>query len=443
MKNYWNYLAGDDSLAPEEIFLKIRDLYTNLLKHLYNNPKYIPDFRIHFSLHQGDSRKEGYTICTVGRKTNQISQTVIKDLSEIDNFENSYTWYQDDIFVVFNYQDEQISPLMFITRAFWNELYRQLGAFGMKQLRINLMYEPLITSGVSEFFYNYYRLDINLITTLSALTYESSFINATVYVPRYDVETEKRTRKSGMDVVLKDQVPFLVDNLRQMRKLMEMSDKYVALVVNKKGNVCGLTSDPALPGECTVRLWGHLTWTITYHSGKISYYDGRFHLHTDYESDLETFRKIARTAGSLDEQTIDKLEAVIITAVRQRHGTILVIGSPDDIMNEAARLSESKYSIGVYTTNLYEKPEMLKYLTSIDGALFMDYNCDCYCIGAILDGDLVTSGSTARGSRFNSTVNYINRRSQLGQEFIGIVISEDNTVDSVTAGKVVRLNMVR
>ena len=71
----------------------------------------------------------------------------------------------------------------------------------------------------------------------------------------------------------------------------------------------------------------------------------------------------------------------------------------------------------------------------------MDTRCSVYAIGAILDGDAVTKGSMARGSRFNSTLNYVHRRAMESQNFIGIVISEDGTVDCVTADKVYRLNV--
>ena len=177
MTDYWKHLAGDNSIEPIDLFLKVRDLYTACLKHLYNDPKNIPDFRIHFELEQHneeDSHENGYPICTVTRKSSQITESVIRDLSEIDNFENSFTWYQDDIFIVFDYRADASSPLLFITRAFWHELYQQLGSFGIRRLRMSYMYEPLIATGVMDFFYSFYRLDINLITTLSASTYESA-----------------------------------------------------------------------------------------------------------------------------------------------------------------------------------------------------------------------------------------------------------------------------
>jgi hypothetical protein len=71
----------------------------------------------------------------------------------------------------------------------------------------------------------------------------------------------------------------------------------------------------------------------------------------------------------------------------------------------------------------------------------MDTDCRCRCIGAILDGDAVTRGSPARGARYNSTVNYINRRAQLDEYFVGIVVSEDGTVDSVTKDHIYRINV--
>ena len=441
MTDYWKHLAGDNSIEPIDLFLKVRDLYTACLKHLYNDPKNIPDFRIHFELEQHneeDAIETGYPVCTVTRKSSQITESVIRDLSEIDNFENSFTWYQDDIFIVFDYRADASSPLLFITRAFWHELYQQLGSFGIRRLRMSYMYEPLIATGVMDFFYSFYRLDINLITTLSASTYESAYVNATVFMPRFENDGEKLQRRSNLDIVFREQIPFQVENLRQVRKILEMSDKYIALVVNKAGRIYGLTSEPPLLSECVIRLWGHLTWTITFEGGKISYYDARYHLHTERDNDLGTLHKLTSKMNPLN---MDKLEAVILQAVRQRHGTILILGRAQDIQSEAERLCAAKNAIGIQRTNLSDKVGLLTYLTSIDGAMFMDYDCTCACIGAILDGDAVTTGSTARGARYNSTVNYITRRAQLGQEFVGIVVSEDGTVDAVTDSRIIRLNL--
>ena len=114
---------------------------------------------------------------------------------------------------------------------------------------------------------------------------------------------------------------------------------------------------------------------------------------------------------------------------------------PETVIREKERLCIARSAIAVQKTNLYEKPHLIHYLTSIDGALMIDTDCCCPCIGAILDGDAVTIGSPARGARYNSTVNYISRRRQLGQSFTGIVVSEDGTVDAVTDQRIIRLNL--
>ena len=141
------------------------------------------------------------------------------------------------------------------------------------------------------------------------------------------------------------------------------------------------------------------------------------------------------------EEKLNMLESVIEAAARQRHGTIMIIGNPEMIEAESERLCNAKVATGINTVNLYEKSELISYITSIDGAVLMDTDCRCTCFGAILDGDAVTRGTPARGARYNSTVNYITRRSQLDQVFVGIVVSEDGTIDAVADGRVNLLSL--
>lgn len=39
-------------------------------------------------------------------------------------------------------------------------------------------------------------------------------------------------------------------------------------------------------------------------------------------------------------------------------------------------------------------------------------------------------GSPARGARYNSTLNYIERRRKEGQKMVAVIISEDKTIDT-------------
>ncbi len=444
-KNYWDQLIDDSSISREELFFRIKDLYISLLRHTYNDPKDIPDVKMYFCSEQRtleEGAEKGYPITLVQHRSSKAETMIVADISEIENFANSYSWFQNNVFVVVDFCETGISPLQFITAAFFNELMRQISTFGIRRLKITHMFEPLISSGVVEFFYGFYLLDINLLQTLSALTYEGSYIDCLIYVPKFSAGGEKRTKKSGLDIALSEPVAFSVENLRQIRKLVELSDKYVALVINDAGRIIGLTTGDVWPSECMVRLWGHLSWTITYEeTKKISYYDARFHIHNTRQKGFSMQKCLGSLGKGLNEEQVYNIERVVRQAARQRHGTIIIIGTPEAAESESLRLRDARTATGIHPVYLHEKISLIPYLTSIDGAVIMDTDCRCTCIGAILDGDAVTRGTPARGARYNSTVNYITRRSQLDQTFVGIVVSEDGTIDAVADGRVNLLSL--
>lgn len=442
--NFWEQLI-EGEMSREDLFFKTRDLYGSLLKHLYNDAKNIPDFRIHFANEQRseeEGQARGYSISTVTWRTNKLNYSIVKDVSEIENFENSYTWFYEDLFVVFDFREDAISPLLFITRAFWEDLYRQYDVFGVRKVRIAHMFETLIASGVSQYFHGFYQLDISLVQTLSALTYEGDYINCSILVPRYDHTGERRTRRNGgLNVSFREPIPFAVSHLRQVRKLVEMSDKDIALVVNQQGKICGLSVSKPAAYECHLRIWGHLSWTITYNeTKKLSYYNAKYHIHPQRRHDVQIARTLGPIGESLNTEQSARVEAVIRAAATQSHGTIVIIGSREDAAAETKRLCDARSATGISTINLSENMHLIRYLTAIDGALIMDTDCRCSCIGAILDGDFTAKGNPARGARYNSTVRYVKRRAELGEQFAGIVISEDGTIDAVSDGRVERIN---
>ena len=77
-------------------------------------------------------------------------------------------------------------------------------------------------------------------------------------------------------------------------------------------------------------------------------------------------------------------------------------------------------------THIDEK--LIRSLTSIDGALIISPEGICYAIGAILDGEALCKGSTARGARYNSIVTYVQWKKS---GVLAIVISEDQSVDYI------------
>ncbi len=446
MKEYWQLLTGNDDMTDEEVFIKVRDYYTACLRRLYHTTAEIPDFRIYYSARQislEEGSKEGYLVKKLTRKDPEITEFHVGDLSEIDHFEDSYTWFRDDVFVMFDYREDGISPLQFITRLFFAEVYRQSLSYGIRHVNITHMYDILISGGVTDFFYGFYRLDLNFLHNLSAVTYEKNYADSRIILPRYDDLSIRHSQKSNLKVAFSEPIPFTIENMRQIRKLLELSNEKLALVINGSGKIIGLTDKHAFPDECEIRILGHLSWLITYSGNrKISYSNARYHIHVMRSGGLELKERILKSEPNVTPVMVNRIEEVIREAAKH-HGTILIIGNPQEIRNETERLCDANTAIAIQPINVDAARDLVMSFTAIDGAVLMDTRCNVHAIGAILDGDAVTKGSMARGSRFNSTLNYVHRRAMEGQSFIGIVISEDGTVDCVTEENVCRLNVGR
>lgn len=441
---YWSELAQTEAGACGEAFQRIREFYYALLKHLYDNPRDIPDFHIYFSLNQKSEEvglENGYEIAMLSRKSREITELVVHDVTEIPNFENSYTWYQDNVFVIFDYGGSAITPLQFITRAFYEEVYKQMYFYGIERVNIVHMYELIISGGVVEFFYGFYKLDINFLMYLSAETYEHNYADCRIILPRNGSRSTRKGMKQGLSVAFSEPVSFSAENRRQIRKLLELSNESLALVVDESGKVRGLCEKHAFPNECEIRIRGHLSWRILYEGMQnIAYYNARYHIGSTTKKELDISDLIRTVDDQLSPVEISRIADLITSAAHQKYGTILVFGKSDDIHRECERLTDAGMGIGISPLSLDRQREILPSFMAIDGGLLLDTKCCCHCIGAILDGD-AGKGSMARGARFNSSLNYIRRRNAMGQNFVAIVISEDGTTDAIVHEKITRLNV--
>ena len=82
---------------------------------------------------------------------------------------------------------------------------------------------------------------------------------------------------------------------------------------------------------------------------------------------------------------------------------------------EAYRLAKYSRAIRIVPISFVDlsgKAGVIKSLTAIDGALLVSLSGECYAIGAILDGEVCSEGSTARGARYNSLANYVTWKSK-------------------------------
>ncbi|WP_339197538.1 diadenylate cyclase [Paenibacillus sp. FSL P4-0176] len=131
------------------------------------------------------------------------------------------------------------------------------------------------------------------------------------------------------------------------------------------------------------------------------------------------------------EEQIEKLRIVIKKATEQQSGTMVVITSVKTAEDELKKLK--KQSTAIIPTEI--RPEFIKHLTSIDGAIYFDTMGKCHAIGVILDGLAHENlGDASRGARFHSAYRYLEKlkKHEKGKKACVIaIISEDGMVNLI------------
>lgn len=130
----------------------------------------------------------------------------------------------------------------------------------------------------------------------------------------------------------------------------------------------------------------------------------------------------------IKEEVIEYLEKVVISAKEQKHGTMVVITDYKTAVSELKKLK--KQSILIESAEII--PEYIKYLTSIDGAIYFDTNGMCHAIGVILDGIANENiGDVSRGARYNSAYRYLEKIKESNKKCVIVIISEDGMVNLI------------
>lgn len=137
-------------------------------------------------------------------------------------------------------------------------------------------------------------------------------------------------------------------------------------------------------------------------------------------------------------------------------GTILIFGRPSVISREVRRLCDqggAGFRLNPHVDVLSD-PSVLKSYVSIDGALFLDTDGVCHAVGVIVGGDPYRGlADLRRGSRYNSTVFYINsnhiryrvKRRAIRQQnrLVAIVVSDDGMLNVLIPGRLRRPQNIR
>ncbi len=234
-------------------------------------------------------------------------------------------------------------------------------------------------------------------------------------------------------------------NVKLIRKYLNMSDKEIGLLLSLDASeLIGLSkNNPPDDNGVVINITGFMSWDFEVDKKpKFTYRNGQYHIPTPMSVREKKFIDKYRGCINNDSITDEELRKFINEASEQKHGTSIIIGPHEKMIREARRLCRAQRGNRV-KISFKDNAEYIKYLGAIDGAVIVDENLNCLAVGVILDGEVKTSGDTARGARYNSIRNYIawlKRRTDNKDNIyercdcvVGIVLSEDKTVDVISS----------
>lgn len=429
-----------NGVMEETLCLKLKNVFKSLLEIMYINCQDIPNYSLTFIFDYRENDKNSYIIdCFDNIQKEKLSKVNILDLEcryesvRVHEFKNCIFWF------LLKTGDGKKTLLRPLARNFFERMIRPLTNifdhyFASESIFLSLLVsveccheeDVIISRAVLEFFHYLYGIDINFINSLSASTYEGRSVNSRIIIPQKGVGRGKKNKKSNLRIKLVDKLLFNNNEIRKIRKLLEIATPPYNLLIGKDNEILGFVCDGRRHFECEIHLMGYLKWELFFDNKCINYCNGVFRIPT--ETQFIDQMKCLKKVGISVEQ-FEKIQILIKEAMNQEHGTILIISQTENIISEIKRLCQFNRGLQIRKLNLYENKTVINNLTSIDGALFIDFDCNCYGIGIILDGDAVVNGSTSRGARFNSAINYIERQKQQKRDFASVIISEDKTID--------------
>lgn len=423
----------EDDRQRNKICMAIRDMYFSLLDSLFQDPGDIPDIKLNFMVVSNPKsefyvsmvmEKENPCVYSLNRTSNMLVQ------SDYSGPYNCICYHLSDnkIFIIdFEFENSYSSILRQLSQNFFPNVIGQITRHGLSHANIIHEKNLIISTAITQFLLFSYWIDVNFIVQLSVATYESKHTSCKIYKPHLGTRRSKHFRSSGLTLRLNENIGFESKNARQIRKLLEVSSEDLAFVVGDNQLVLGYSKEARKPYECEIRIKGYLQWDFCDKVNTISYKDGVYRIPKQSLSTLS----FSQFFCNLNQQKLLRIHEVVQAAKCQRHGTVILISEQKHVQSEAKRLCKYGRGISIKPINLNKNLDIVMSITAIDGAVMMDTECNCMGMGFILDGVAIAPGNSARGARYNSTINYIYGRREQLQRFVGVIISEDGTAEVV------------
>lgn len=258
----------------------------------------------------------------------------------------------------------------------------------------------------------------NDINVLSALKYEKSDCNGNLIICKDITEALEQ-----IDIRFDNPINLMCH--KKIRKLLEIAKDDIYLIGTSR-SVLGFITQKSLVKLSPfigyeIKIHGALNWSVLElrESGKhfipIIQCKDSFYQYAQVKFNDKDF--CHKLKGKFPNADTHKLTEIVKEAIQQKHGTTIVIA--ENAVEEARRLSSSSFKIAPF-----DCMNMIKHITSIDGAVLIDTDGNCHAIGVILDGKTSETEDISNGARHNSAKRYknINNRSVI------VIVSEDGYV---------------
>ena len=223
--------------------------------------------------------------------------------------------------------------------------------------------------------------------------------------------------------------PIRLSDHRKTRKFLELADDKHYLISDSVliygiGQITG-NYNPIHENLFVIKFTRHYQWEVSHAENcmmKVAY-NQPFLPENKINRD-KFFSDLSRTFKNIKKKAIDTLWEIVLEAVKQHRGTLILISSGAE--KEAIRLSSQCFIIEPVKLD----DILTRKLTSIDGAVLLSPDGICHAIGVILDGMATSKGDSARGARFNSAIRYY-EATKNQYDSIMVIISEDGMVDII------------
>lgn len=283
-------------------------------------------------------------------------------------------------------------------------------------------------------------LDIDLITALCAMPYESNSAEGKCLAILPALSRMKQDAIA--EFAPQDQVELNRTQLRALRKQLNVCGDG-ALAVYKEDRTGIYKTAGIISKELTKKLprfqfqkSGQWVFAVTDSKGnsdaRLRCCNGELMLPV---LNLEKIYSERLHGLGISDVEREGLAQIIQASNECTHGAILIIGDKKLIQSEVNRLASKKrgtrFSPLVSFVQNTKDSKMIKQFSDVDGALFLDFSGNCYGFGVIMDGVVMHEGNNARGSRYNSTKAYTEwvREKNPGSVILGVVRSEDGMIN--------------